>query len=136
MEVLGAVEMLAGMGATTAPTALDPWVGWGLSLVIGGLWVAGLVSLLRGPLDERRRLPWALAMVMLPGLGALVWFWWRHRHYPRRLAAEPGWDPNRRTPVALPPRRTGASGRPTTTGREDPYAHMEPHPDRLPTRRL
>lgn len=113
---------------------MEPWLGWALSAVVGTIWVAGLVSLLRGPLDERRRLPWALAMVVLPVIGAGAWFWWRHRHYPARKAAEPGWDPNRRDPVVLPPARSGRAA-PTAIGRPDPWAGHAPHPDRLPTRR-
>ncbi|MDY6055501.1 PLD nuclease N-terminal domain-containing protein [Micrococcus sp.] len=87
------------------PSAGEFVLGTVLSLGGAALWVAGLVSLLRSPLDPVARLPWMLVQVILPGLGALIWFWWRHRYYPARRAVDPAWDPNDRSLPALPPRR-------------------------------
>ena len=100
-------------GALTGAAAANPLVptpgeaalGWGLSVVAGVLWVAGFVSLGRSPLDARARLPWVGVMLLLPALGALIWFWWRHRYYPARRREQPAWDPNDRSAVVLPPRR-------------------------------
>ena len=44
-------------------------------------------------------------MLLLPVLGALIWFWWRHRYYPARRREQPAWDPNDRSAVVVPPRR-------------------------------
>ncbi|RUQ38531.1 PLDc_N domain-containing protein, partial [Micrococcus sp. HSID17227] len=57
------------------------------------------------PLDARARLPWVGLMLLLPVLGALIWFWWRHRYYPARRREQPAWDPNDRSAVVVPPRR-------------------------------
>lgn len=98
---------------------------WTASIVIGLLYVAGLATLSRSPLDERRRVPWVLAIVCLPGLGALVWLWWRYRYYPARRAEQPSWDPNSnaapilppaRSPKVMAPRRYGAEGGPGVPG--------------------
>ena len=94
------------LAAGAEPPAGVQAVGWTVALIVVAVWVAGFVSLARGPLDVNRRLPWALAMIGLPVLGACVWFWWRHRYYPARRAEQPGWDPNAREQGALPPPRT------------------------------
>ena len=101
-------------------------VWWAVSLTAGAIWVAGYVSLSRGPLDERGKAFWALVMLGLPVLGALVWFWWRHRYHPARLRSQPGWDPNRRE-VELHPVRGLRTPGPTRLGQPDPYAgHAAP----------
>lgn len=98
---------------------------WAASIGIGLLYVVGLVTLSRSPLDERRRIPWVLAIVCLPGLGAAVWLWWRYRYYPARRAEQPDWDPNSNVAPVLPParspkvpapRRYGAEGGPSVPG--------------------
>ena len=75
---------LTGAAAATplVPTPGEAALGWTVSVVAGALWVAGFVSLGRSPLDARARLPWVGLMLLLPVLGALIWFWWRHRYYP------------------------------------------------------
>ncbi|MDO5635158.1 MAG: hypothetical protein Q4G34_09860 [Micrococcus sp.] len=88
--------------------------GWAASLLLLALVVAGFVSLMRGPLDERRRLVWVATLLILPGLGSLIWFWWHYRYYPARRAEQPEWDPNSRVVPVTPPRRSslvGARGR-------------------------
>lgn len=90
------------------PTPGEMALGWTVSLLVGGLWVAGFVSLARSPLEPRARLPWVGLMLLLPGLGALIWLWWRHRYYPARRREQPGWNPNDRTVVVPPRRRYGA----------------------------
>lgn len=109
-------------------------LGWGLSAAAVAVWIAGFVSLLRGPLDERRRLPWAVAMLVLPVVGSLIWLWWRHRHYPARRRAQPDWDPNRRDPVVMPPARRGRTAT-STIGRPDPWAGVAAPAGLLPRRR-
>lgn len=98
---------------------------WAASIGIGLLYVVGLVTLSRSPLDERRRIPWVLVIVYLPGLGAAVWLWWRYRYYPARRAEQPDWDPNSnvapvlppaRSPKVMAPRRYGAEGGPGVPG--------------------
>ena len=66
---------------------------WVLSAVLLGLLVTALVSLMRSPLDEHRRLPWLLTLFILPGIGPAIWLWWRW------------WDPNRRESIVNAPRR-------------------------------
>lgn len=98
---------------------------WTASIVVGVLFLVGLVTLSRSPLDERRRVPWVLAIVCLPGLGSLAWLWWRYRHYPARRAEQPDWDPNSnaapllppaRSPKVAAPRRYGADPDPSVPG--------------------
>lgn len=101
---------LTGAAAAAAanplvPTPGEAVLGWTVSVVAGALWVAGFVSLGRSPLDARARLPWVGLMLLLPVLGALIWFWWRHRYYPARRREQPAWDPNDRAAVVVPPRR-------------------------------
>lgn len=91
--------------SAVGPSSPSSW-WWAVSVLIGALYVAGLVTLSRSPLDERRRLPWVLAVVCLPGLGTLVWFWWRYRYYPARRVEQPDWDPNSSVPPVLPPARS------------------------------
>ena len=139
----GAGVLTAGAGllaATTAagplmPTPLEMLLGWGSSLILGGLWVAGFVSLARSPLDARARAPWAVAMTILPVLGALVWFWWRHRYYPARLASQPAWDPNRRGAEPQPASSAPRTPAPTRLGAPDPYAGHAAPAGLLPRRR-
>ena len=104
------VAALSGAAAAAAanplvPTPGEAALGWTVSVVAGALWVAGFVSLGRSPLDARARLPCVGVMLLLPVLGALIWFWWRHRYYPARRREQPGWDPNDRVAVVVPPRR-------------------------------
>lgn len=128
-----AAAALAAAADPLMPTPVEAVLGWGLSLAAGALWIAGFVSLSRGPLDARGRLPWAGAMLLLPVLGALIWFWWRHRYYPARRREQPGWDPNDRGAVVVPPRR----GRPVPSGigRPDPYAGVAAPKGLAPRRR-
>ncbi|XJN89383.1 PLD nuclease N-terminal domain-containing protein [Micrococcus luteus] len=108
---------LTGAAAATplVPTPGEAALGWTVSVVAGALWVAGFVSLGRSPLDARARLPWVGLMLLLPVLGALIWFWWRHRYYPARRREQPAWDPNDRSAVVVPPapalRRAGGMSR-------------------------
>lgn len=81
---------------------------WALAAAVVALLVAALVSLSASPLDPARRLPWAIALFILPVIGPAVWLWWRFWHYPRRKAEQPDWDPNRREVIVNPPRRPGA----------------------------
>ena len=95
---------LTGAAAATplVPTPGEAALGWTVSVVAGALWVAGFVSLGRSPLDARARLPWVGLMLLLPVLGALIWFWWRHRYYPARGHHDGG------AVVGVPRRRYGA----------------------------
>lgn len=128
-----AAAALAAAANPLMPTPVEAVLGWGLSLAVGALWIAGFVSLSRGPLDARGRLPWAGAMLLLPVLGALIWFWWRHRYYPARRREQPGWDPNDRGAVVVPPR----PGRPVPSGigRPDPNAGVAAPKGLAPRRR-
>ncbi|GEM_PF-1302751 len=123
-SLLGAVAAQGGAAsAETLPvlSALSSpqlwW--WTASIVIGLLYVVGLVTLSRSSLDERRRVPWVLAIVCLPGLGSLVWLWWRYRYYPARRAEQPGWDPNSTAAPTLPPARSPRVAAPRRYGAED-----------------
>lgn len=118
------------------PSPAEMALGWSVSLTAGAIWVGGLVSLARGPLDARARLPWAVAMLILPVLGALIWLWWRHRYYPARRREQPGWDPNRREVAALPPSRGSRTPAPSRRGRPDPYAGHAAPEGLLPRRRF
>lgn len=100
------------MATVAASQVADPQIPlegqiglWGLSAVLLGLLVAALISLMRSPLDEHRRLPWLLTLFILPGIGPAIWLWWRYWYYPRRLAETPDWDPNRRQSIVNAPRR-------------------------------
>lgn len=131
---LGTTSGVLATGANPlVPSPGEALLGWGVSLTAGAVWVAGFVSLARSPLDARGRLPWAGAMLLLPVLGALIWFWWRHHYYPARRREQPGWDPNDRSAVVVPPRR----GRPAPTGigRTDPYAGVAAPKGLAPRRR-
>lgn len=55
-----------------------------------------LWSLLAAPLHEIQRMWWVLGILIVPGLGSLVWWWWIKYYYPRRKAEDPDWDPSRR----------------------------------------
>lgn len=127
-----AVVAAAGAGPLV-PSFGEAALGWGVSLTAGAIWVAGFVSLTRSPLDPRGRLTWAGAMLLLPVLGALIWFWWRHSYYPARRREQPDWDPNARDAVVVPPRR----GRPVPSGigRPDPYAGVAAPRGLAPRRR-
>jgi hypothetical protein len=114
----------AALSALSALSSPQTWL-WPVSTLLLVLYVGGFWTLSRSPLDARRRLPWVLAMACLPGLGALIWFWWRYRYYPARRAEQPSWDPNSdeapvlppaRSPKMLTPRRYGAEGGPAVPG--------------------
>lgn len=88
---------------------------WAVAAAVVALLVAALVSLSASPLDPVRRLPWAIALFVLPVIGPAVWLWWRFSYYPKRKAEQPDWDPNNREVIVNPPRRPGAGSR-TGTG--------------------
>jgi hypothetical protein len=83
---------------------------WIVAAAFVALLVVSLVTLSRSPLDAGRRVPWAIALFVLPGLGPAVWLWWRFYYYPRRKAEHPHWDPNSREVIVNPPRRPGVGG--------------------------
>lgn len=80
---------------------------WVVAVAVVGILGWAVVSLSRSPLDVHRRLPWVVALFVLPVVGPAVWLWWRYWYYPRRRAEEPEWDPNDRTVTVNPPRRPG-----------------------------
>lgn len=55
--------------------------------------VWSLWSLSQSPLNPVQRVWWILAVLILPGFGSVAWWWWIKRHYPRRKAEDPDWDP-------------------------------------------
>ncbi|HIY86214.1 MAG TPA: hypothetical protein H9822_07185 [Candidatus Yaniella excrementavium] len=64
------------------------------AIALVGFMAWSLWSLTRSPLNPVQRLWWVLAVLILPGIGSLAWWWWIRRHYPRRKAQDPDWDPS------------------------------------------
>ena len=63
------------------------------AIALVGFMVWSLWSLTHSPLNPVQRLWWVLAVLILPGVGSIAWWWWIQRHYPRRKAEDPDWDP-------------------------------------------
>lgn len=107
MRAVPATLTSAEAASPLVPGAVDALM-WVVAVAVVVLLVAALVSLSRSPLDPARRVPWAVALFLLPVLGPAVWLWWRFSYYPQRKAEQPAWDPNRREVIVNPPRRPDA----------------------------
>src|SRR5699024_12336124 len=62
------------------------------ALVLVSLMVWSLWNLSDSPLNPMQRIWWMLAILILPGVGSISW-WWIRRYYPRRKVEDPHWDP-------------------------------------------
>lgn len=72
-----------------------------LMLTIGSVGLVVLMAwslwnLTSAPLNGIQRLWWVFAILIVPGVGSLVWWWWIKRYYPGRKAQDPSWDPAQR----------------------------------------